>query len=479
VGIPFALHPQMEISYDRGTLLLSGAPENWASQNIAGVLWDHRVDSYRAPARLYSKIKKNLQNAGTPFTDRIDIMPEGPKLPRGISAAKFQNKPTEKWRVPELRPYQATALELWENAGGLGIVVLPTGAGKTITAIAAASSSTEHGLYRTLCLVPTKALLNQWQVQLKKYYSGPVGVYGDGSKTLEAITISTYESAYRYVAEFGNRFDLIIVDECHHFGVGMRDEILEMTTAPRRLGLTATPPSNPDASSRLIELIGPVVFELTMGDLSGTYLSDYDYFRLKVDLNHSERARYETEMSVYRKVYFEFRETLSGGTYGDWIRYASRTEEGRRALSSFREAKKMLGYCEAKARAIDGLLKRHWTQKTLIFTADTESAYETSRQHLVMPITSEITRKEREDMILRFRQGIIRTLVSCRVLNEGIDVPDAEVAIILGGNHGAREHIQRIGRTLRPVPGKRAQIYELICRNTIEAKQSARRGEAF
>jgi hypothetical protein len=146
----------MEISYDRGTLLLSGTPENWASQNIAGVLWDQRVDSYRAPARLYSKIKKILQNAGTPFTDRIGITPEGPNLPCGISAAKFQNKSIEKWRAPELRPYQATALESWENAGGLGIVVLPTG-----------------------------ALLDQWHVQVKKYYFGPVGVYGDGSKTQE------------------------------------------------------------------------------------------------------------------------------------------------------------------------------------------------------------------------------------------------------------------------------------------------------
>ena len=182
---------------------------------------------------------------------------------------------------------------------------------------------------------------------------------------------------------------------------------------------------------RLAELIGPVVFELSISDLVGGYLSDFEYFRVQLDLTSSERMRYELEISVYRKVFIEFRAAFPNGSYPDWIRFACRTEEGRSALSAFQKARKLLGHCEAKTGALDGLLRRHWNQKTLIFTSDTDSAYAVARRHLIMPITAEIGRKEREAMIQRFKSGEIRALVSCRVLNEGIDVPDAEVAVIL------------------------------------------------
>jgi superfamily II DNA or RNA helicase len=117
--------------------------------------------------------------------------------------------------------------------------------------------------------------------------------------------------------------------------------------------------------------------------------------------------------------------------------------------------------------------------KTLIFTPDTSVAYRISRQFLIPTITSDIKKTEREEVLDRFRRGVIRRLVSCRVLNEGIDVPDAETAIILGGNQGEREHIQRIGRCLRPGVGKLAKVYELVAKNTIEVRHWQRRTETL
>jgi superfamily II DNA or RNA helicase len=111
----------------------------------------------------------------------------------------------------------------------------------------------------------------------------------------------------------------------------------------------------------------------------------------------------------------------------------------------------------------------------LIFTADNESAYSVASTHLIMPFTCDIGRKEREEALVRFRQGTIRSLVSARVLNEGIDVPDADVAIIVGGAFGQREHVQRIGRLLRPREGKRALVYELVSRKTNEVGLARRR----
>lgn len=170
----------------------------------------------------------------------------------------------------ELRPYQEAALDAWEFADRRGVVVLPTGAGKTRLAVAAMARS---GL-RSICLVPTRALLDQWIRAIATLYSGPIGCFGDSERRLHPITVSTFESAYRHMDRIGNQFDLVIVDEAHHFGCGLRDEALEMTTAPARLGLTATPVRDGVASKRLAELMGPIIFEL------GTRISQAASLRL-------------------------------------------------------------------------------------------------------------------------------------------------------------------------------------------------------
>jgi superfamily II DNA or RNA helicase len=125
------------------------------------------------------------------------------------------------------------------------------------------------------------------------------------------------------------------------------------------------------------------------------------------------------------------------------------------------------------------LLDRHGAARVLIFTADNASAYTIAREHLIMPLTCDIDRQERDQVLDAFRQGQLRALVSSRVLNEGLDVPDADVAVIVGGALGEREHVQRIGRLLRPTPGKRALVYELVTRQTLEVSQAWRRRQGL
>jgi superfamily II DNA or RNA helicase len=113
--------------------------------------------------------------------------------------------------------------------------------------------------------------------------------------------------------------------------------------------------------------------------------------------------------------------------------------------------------------------------RLLVFTGDNETAYHIAQTHLIMPITCDIGRAERADALERFRRGELRALVSARVLNEGLDVPAADVAIVVSGTQGQREHVQRVGRILRPADGKRALVYELVVRGTSEIAQSLKR----
>jgi superfamily II DNA or RNA helicase len=153
-----------------------------------------------------------------------------------------------------------------------------------------------------LCLVPTRVLLHQWRASLAQHYGGPVGVVGDGLRTIEAITVATFESAFRTMERIGNRFGLLVVDEVHHFGSGIRDEALEMCIAPTRLGLTATPAQG-EAAARLIDLIGPVVYRLGVSDLAGGFLSSYDIVPVEIELNMDERAAYEASLAIFRRVH--------------------------------------------------------------------------------------------------------------------------------------------------------------------------------
>jgi superfamily II DNA or RNA helicase len=303
----------------------------------------------------------------------------------------------------------------------------------------------------------------------------PVGCYGDGEHEVGPVTVATFESAYRYMGRLGNQFDLLVVDEAHHFGGTGRDEALEMCTAAARLGLTATPPHDPETLARLTDLVGPIVYELAIADLAGRFLASFDVVTLHLDLEPDERRDYEALMAEFRPVLVEYRRLCPSGTWEEFSRAASRTPAGRRAVAAWQQARRLLALTRAKRVVLAELLVRHRDSRTLVFTAGNDAAYAIAREHLVMPLTCDIGRPERAAALERFRAGELRALVSARVLNEGLDVPEADVAVIVGGSCGEREHVQRVGRLLRPAPGKRALVYELVTRRTVEVRQAQRR----
>ncbi len=252
-----------------------------------------------------------------------------------------------------------------------------------------------------------------------------------------------------------------------------------MAVADARLGLTATPSRDASVAARLAELVGPTVFELAVADLAGGFLASFDAITLYLDLAPDEWSAYASLAATFKSAYTDFRRMAPEACWADFTYHAGRTAEGRRALAAWRQMRRLLGFTLAKRRALGSLLGRHRDPRVLIFTADNGTAYAIAREHLVMPLTCDIGRQERDEVLERFRAGDIRTLVSARVLNEGLDVPDADVAVIVGGALGEREHVQRVGRLLRPSEGKRAVAYELVTRNTIEVGQARRRRQGL
>ena len=440
-----------QLRFDRGTLILPDSHRQLAEDPELQVLWDFRTQVARAPAWCYPQIATKI-----------------PSCARAIAVQLEQDVPS--WRTSALRPYQEAALRAWTLANCRGVIVLPTGSGKTHVGLGAAAKLRRS----TLFMVPTRVLLAQWLDRIRSQYAGPVGCLGDGSREIEQVTVATFESAYRHMQRLGARFHLLVVDEVHHFGRGQRDEALEMSLAPARLGLTATPP-DPASEAKLDPLVGSRVYELAIGDLLGDALSDYDLITWTLELTPEERSRYTTARAAFRSVYSTFVRHYPRASWSDFARMAQGSAGGRRALEGLRESKHVVAFPAAKRNALREILARHREQRVLVFTGDNETAYAVAREHLLMPITCDIGRSERAAVLERFARGELRALVSARVLNEGLDVPEAEVAVVVAGSQGVREFVQRVGRLLRPRPGKRALIHELVMRDTAEVWHARRR----
>jgi superfamily II DNA or RNA helicase len=439
----------MQLVFDRGTLVIRGNASE--PESLPGVVWDPRIRAWRAPAFRHSDLAGELARRHPDLRDEVR-----PRLPAPPPISR-----------PELRPYQSAAVAAWELAGRRGVVSLPTGSGKTRTAIAAIA---ETGL-RTLCLVPTRVLMQQWLGRLDEAGLGPLGAYGDGRRIEEPVTVATFASALRHMEVLGNRFDLLVVDEVHHFGSGTGDEVLEMCAAAARLGLTATPPQDRMHRVRLEAAVGPEVYRASVEDLAGRYLASFHLATVILDLTPLEREAYDAEVSVFRPVWRTFSHAVPRASWSDFVRAAARSDEGRRAIAAWRRSRALVRYSEGKRAVLAELVSRHRDGRILVFAADNPTAYAVARELLVQPITCDIGAKERTEALDRFARGEIRILVSARVLNEGIDVPAADIAVVVGGSQGAREYVQRVGRVLRPALGKEAVVYNLVTRGTFEVRQ--------
>ncbi|MDJ0601548.1 MAG: DEAD/DEAH box helicase family protein [Crocosphaera sp.] len=451
-----------KLKYDRGTLIIHPPPRGKAWMDFA--TWDDRIEKFRVPAIYYRTLIETLQANNLNFIDNakdffsLDLTPS------------FEREPYV---------HQTEALEAWKRSERKGVVVLPTAAGKTYLAQLAMIATPRT----TLIIVPTLDLMHQWYAQMTAAFPDiEIGLLGGGSRDRSPILISTYNSAAIHAETLGNRYALQIFDECHHLPTDFFRVIAEYSISPYRLGLTATPERTDGSHRDLDSLIGEVVYRKGVKELSGGTLADHKVIEIKVKLSQTERKSYDKAMQIRND--FLRKSNISLGSLNGWqifVKASARTPAGRRAMLAHREAKEIAAGTEGKLRVLAELVCEHHQDSLLIFTNDNATVYRISQEFLIPAITHQTPVKERHDILTRFREGVYKSLVTSHVLNEGVDVPEVKVAIIISGTSSAREYVQRLGRILRKGKGKNklATLYEIVAEDTSEERISQRRKEGI
>ncbi len=442
------------IYFQGGTLVLAGVEEEKVPSQLQYIKGRWRCEAYH-----YSQLLPWLKEQGI-----------------HNNVARWQKLKVELADLPVPHDYQLAALASWQQAQRRGSIVLPTGAGKTFVAIQAIHQTQ----VATVVLVPTLDLLYQWYVRFSNAFASEIGVYYGGEKLVRPITVTTYHSAGDLIAAHGNAFKLLICDEVHHLPARTWGEAALMSPAPYRLGLTATYPEEYEQMGgrwRVEDLLGPIVYQQRLESLVGKQLAEYRTQRMRVDLTDEERIAYDKAYQIYTGFIREHRLRTSHGP--GWLQELTRLSsfdvEARKALLARQEAQRIVSGCEAKFRVLETLLREHSGERILIFTESNAVAYKIAQEYLIPIISFETGVPERKKILDEFKAGRYRAVVTSKVLNEGVDVPEAKIAIVMGGGSSKREYVQRLGRILRKKENMEALLFELLARSTLEEGKVQRR----
>jgi superfamily II DNA or RNA helicase len=440
------------LEYQKGTIVVKGL------DSLPFSTLDSRTNYLYSNGINYKKITEYLNGKNIEYDDRVlDLLPisDLPKI------------------KVKLRGYQLEAIENW-CLEKMGSIVLPTGAGKTIIGL----KIIEIVNSPTLIIVPTLDLIKQWTKILSRNFDIDIGNIGGGIENIRPITVSTYDSAYLKAPWIGNKFLLIVFDEVHHLPAPSYRLIAETFVAPYRLGLTATIEREDHLEQDFPYLIGKSTFQITAKELAeNKYLANCIIERKKTFMSSEEYLKYKESMTTYhtclKKIGLKMN---SNNAFKRLIMMSTNNTMARRALVARNNAIDIALNSRSKMDEIRKILGENKDIKTIIFTQHNKLVYEISNDFLIPFITHKSSKEEREDVLTGFKDGRYKAIVTSKVLDEGIDVPDAQLGILVSGTGSSREFIQRLGRLLRPKnDNNEARLIEIVSSGTSETVTSERR----
>ncbi|NEK87936.1 DUF3427 domain-containing protein [Blastococcus saxobsidens] len=392
--------------------------------------------------------------------------------------------------APLLRPWQREALDAWRAADRRGVVEAVTGAGKTFVGMAAARDALSAG-GSVVVVVPTTELQDQWHAGLVERLPGVrIGRLGGGRQddlsTCDVLVAIVNSAARRTFHPHPG--DLLIADECHRYGAPGFAQALE-EDFDHRLGLTATFEREDDGvDTYLRPYFRDVVFTLWYDRaLAEGIIAPFDIALVAVNLSEEEQREYdycsqrmdvaartlETRFGVSRDSYSAFMLSLNSLARGG--RQDGASAYARMYLGPMSARRGLLAGSQAKLTALAQLepaVRR--ARGALVFTQTKESAASAADvfEDAGIPAStlfSGLDRDERRDRMAAFRDRVAHLLAAPRVLDEGVDVPEADLAVIVAANRSRRQLVQRLGRVLRlKSDGRPARLVVLYARGTFE-----------
>jgi RNA polymerase primary sigma factor len=390
-----------------------------------------------------------------------------------------------------LYPWQQEALKAWHSNARRGVVEAVTGSGKTRVGIAAAFEAVRQGI-KVLILVPTAELQRQWLVSLRRDLpAARRGALGDGrADSLDDVDIlvAIVHSASNRETLRSHKAGLIIADECHRYAAPLFTGALQEGYA-WRLGLTATfERADGEHENLLTPYFGGVIYNLWYDRaLKDQVIAPFDIALVGVDLTPSEQNDYdefstvmveaarnlETYAGIPRRPFPQFITAVAALAASDSpSREATIARRYMRAMSSrltlLAEAKTKYLALAALKETVDG------SRGTLVFTQTQESARRaqelyTSLGSTASAVFSGMAKDDRRQGLEDFRTGASQVLTAPRLLDEGIDVPEADLGIIVAANRSQRQMVQRLGRVIRKkTDGRPGRLVVLYSKGTVE-----------
>ncbi len=399
-------------------------------------------------------------------------------------------------KLREPYPWQTQALNEWQIAHNRGIIEAITGSGKTQIGLIAIKNCLELGS-KSLILVPTLELADQWYAQLMNYAAKSVAVgrlgggYRGSLRTCDVL-VAIVNSARNLILDHpSTEFDLLVADECHRYGTPENAKALK-SCFTHRLGLSATVQRNDNGTRKyLIPFFGSIVYRYTyqharIQDVIAPFHATF----LGVALSEIEEQYYREmsdEIGVFTRQFIKKFQTKIRDL-SDFIQIlcdAAKQHYDHIDMSLSFLATRLLSLLAERRRFLERLPGKFHTLRelssvcemakgTLVFTQSIESAETAAsvlRQRKVRAISihSETPMILRRQSLEQFRRREISTIVAPKILDEGIDVPEANLAIIMTATRSKRQVIQRIGRVLRKKnDGSAAELIVMYVENTIE-----------
>lgn len=354
---------------------------------------------------------------------------------------------------PPLREWQERALERWEEDGRSGIVSAVTGSGKTFMALSAIERAPEDTV---LIVVPTVPLLEQWWAEAAAFFNFKLDDIAilSGGRTMRTgtINIAVLNTAAKLADAGRDRPCFLIVDECHKAASPEFRAVFNVKYGSR-LGLSATPERQYDEGFEevLVPALGPVIYSYTYIDARRDgVIVPFELRNVVFELDGDTSAKYSRLTKSIAK---------SIDRHGP---------EAQETVSLYLRRARVLNMAPDRVRLALALVRRHAGQKTIIFHEDIASCNVIDEVLRASGYRSGVyhsgqSGRRRVEMLNAYRSGQLDVLVTCRALDEGFNVPEAEIGIIAASTATRRQRIQRLGRVLRPSKGKvGAIIYTLV-----------------